>query len=261
MLTALSKVNKKLFSFYLIIVFFAVWEVFPRLGFTNPVFFPTLSSNLAEVGKIGYFQTFLHVATSLKRVGLGFAAAALIAVPIGFILGGAFKKLERFLKPLLTFLAHIPPFILFPVIIVIYGIGEGAIYTVIWWAALWPIMFTTIAGVRQVNPIYIKSARSMGANSFVIFFRIVIPSVLSSIFNGLKTGMTLSFMMLIGAETLGSTSGMGWLIANSQQMGFVPRIYLGVILVAVIGLAVNYIFEWLENKIIIWKEVVPDKSI
>jgi NitT/TauT family transport system permease protein len=122
-------------------------------------------------------------------------------------------------------------------------------------------MFTTITGVQRVEPILIKSARSMGANNFTIFLKIILPGALSSILTGMKTGMTMSFMMLIGAETLGADSGLGWLIHNAQSMGFIPRIYLAAILIAVLGLGVNYIFQWLEENIIVWKEASHDKAI
>ncbi|NLD46182.1 MAG: ABC transporter permease subunit, partial [Clostridiaceae bacterium] len=97
--------------------------------------------------------------------------------------------------------------------------------------------------------------------NLTIFFKIIIPGALSSILTGMRTGMTMSFMMLIGAETLGADSGLGWLIHNAKSMGFIPRIYLAAILIAVLGLGVNYIFQWLEENIIIWKEVTHDKAI
>jgi NitT/TauT family transport system permease protein len=257
----LLKINNKLLSIYIIIAFFVLWEVAPKVGWANPHFVPPFSVIIAEAQKLTFVQLFVEASVSLKRIFIGFAIASLLALPVGFILGGAFPRLENFLKSLLKFLSQIPPFILFPVFVVVFGIGEKGIYTVILWAAFWPIMFTTITGVQSVEPILIKSARSMGANNFTIFLKIILPGALSSILTGMKTGMTMSFMMLIGAETLGADSGLGWLIHNAQSMGFIPRIYLAAILIAVLGLGVNYIFQWLEENIIVWKEASHDKAI
>jgi len=253
MLKILYAINKKLLSLYVIIAFFILWEVAPRIGWADPQFMPPLSHVLASAKQVTLLKILLDTCVSLKRIIIGFTLSTILAVPVGFLLGGAFPKFAKFFKPLLSFLAQIPPFILFPVFVIIFGIGEKGIYTVILWAAFWPIMFTTIAGVQNVDPLLIKSAKSMGSNNLTIFFKVIIPAALESIIIGMKTGMSMAFMMLIGAESLGSDSGLGWLIHNSQSMGFIPRIYLAVILVAILGLVVNYVFQWLEESIIVWK--------
>jgi len=256
----LYKIHNSLLSVYIILAFFILWEVAPKIGWANPHFVPPFSVILAEAQKLTPLQLFIEASVSLKRIFIGFTVASLLALPAGFILGGAVPRLANFLNPLLKFFSQIPPFILFPVFVVVFGVGEKGIYTVILWAAFWPIMFTTVAGVRNVEPILIKSARSMGANNFIIFFKVILPGALSSIFTGMRTGLTMSFMMLIGAETLGADSGLGWLIHNAQNMGFIPRIYLAAILIATLGLGINYLFQWLEENIITWKEVSHDKA-
>jgi len=243
---------------YLIIALFILWEIAPRVGWVNPHFLPPFSQIIVAAGQLTIYQIILDTAVSLKRILIGFSAAILIAVPLGFIMAGALPKVPKFLNSLMMFLAQIPPFILFPVFVVVFGVGEGGIYTVILWSAVWPILFTTMVGVGQVDPLLIKCARSMGADTIDIFFKVVIPEAFPSIMTGLRSGMTMCFMMLIGAETLGADSGLGWLISNAQKMGLVPRIYLAALLVAVVGLMINYLFEWLENEIIIWKEQAPE---
>jgi len=204
MLKILSIINKKLISLYVIIAFFILWEVAPRIGLADPQFMPPLSHVLASAKQVTILAIILDTAVSLKRIIIGFTLSTVLAVPIGFLLGGAFPWLAKFFKPLLNFLSQIPAFILFPVFV-------------------------------------------------IIFFKVIIPAALESIIIGMKTGMSMAFMMLIGAESLGADSGLGWLIHNAQSMGFVPRIYLAVILVAVLGLVVNYVFQWIEESIIIWK--------
>ena len=213
---------------------------------------------MAEAQKVTYLQIIIDAAVSMKRILIGFTLASVLALPVGFILGGAFPRLAKFLKSLMDFLSQIPAFILFPVFVVVFGIGETGIYTVILWAAFWPIMFTTIVGVQQVDPVLIRSARSMGAGNVTIFFKVVLPGALASIMTGMRDR---NDHQLHDAHRrrnpLGADSGLGWLIHNSTNMGFIPRIYHAAILVAILGLAINYIFEWLEENIIVWKEGGP----
>lgn len=241
-------------SFYIISGFLLLWQIIPSTGAVNPHFIPPLSTVLAEAPKLGLASIAIDISISLERVILGFLLALVVALPLGFMFAGAFPRFAKFLYPLMSFLSQIPPFILFPVFVVIFGIGDGGIYTVIFWSAFWPILFSAIAGTRQVDPLLVKSARSMGANPAQVFYKIIIPGALSSIMTGARTAMTICFMMLIGAETMGANSGLGWLINQSQRMGMIPRIYLAVLLVAILGLAINYLFEWLERNIIVWKE-------
>ncbi len=246
--------HDKVKSFYIIAGFLLLWQIIPSTGAVNPHFIPPLSTVLAEALKLGFANIIIDISISLERVILGFLLALVVALPLGFMFAGAFPRFAKFLYPLMSFLSQIPPFILFPVFVVIFGIGDGGIYTVIFWSAFWPILFSTISGTQLVDPLLVKSARSMGANQAQVFYKIIIPGALSSIMTGARTAMTLCFMMLIGAETMGANSGLGWLINQSQRMGMIPRIYLAVLLVAVLGLAINYLFEWLERNIIVWKE-------
>ncbi|MNI39007.1 putative aliphatic sulfonates transport permease protein SsuC [compost metagenome] len=148
---------------------------------------------------------------------------------------------------------------MFPVFVIIVGVGEGGIYTVIFWSSFWPILFTTIAGIQNVDPLLIRAAKSMNASKVTIFTKVILPGASPTLITGLRTGLTMSFFMLIGSESMGADSGMGWMIHNAQSMGFVERIYLGAIMVAGVGLALNYVLEYLENSILTWRQA-PESS-
>lgn len=257
----LAAVHDKLAGFYLFILFLLVWEILPRTGLINPLFAPPFSRILQEAVHLKLTNIVLYISISLKRVLIGTALATALALPIGFILAGALQWLARFIKPLTVFLSQIPPFILFPIFVIIVGIGEGGIYTVIFWSSFWPILFTTILGIQNVEPILVRAARAMNANGIEIFFKVMLPGAFPTIMTGIRTGVTMSFLMLIGAETMGADSGMGWLIHNAQSMGAIPRIYLGAILVAGVGLIINYLLEFLEDVTTDWKEKPGEKTI
>lgn len=250
----IGSVHRALLSFYLFFLVLIIWEVAPRLGLVSAVFVPPFSRIVQTGVDLGLTNILVYISISLKRVFTGFALATAIALPGGFILAGAFPKLAVFLQPLTRFLSSIPPFILFPVFVIIIGIGEGGIYTVIFWSSFWPILFTTIAGIQNVDPLLIRSAKSLNAGKLEIFFKVILPGASPTLITGLRTGLTMSFFMLIGSESMGADSGLGWMIHNAQSMGFVERIYLGAILVAGVGLAINYALEVLESTVLYWRQ-------
>jgi NitT/TauT family transport system permease protein len=257
----LSLVNNKLMGFYLIIAFLVFWEVAPKTGLANPIFVPPFSKVLLEGEQFTLVKILINIAVSMKRVVIGFSISTVLSLPLGFVLAGAFPKVVGFIRPLTLFLSQIPPFILFPIFVIISGPGEKGIYTVIFWSSFWPILFTTIAGVQHVDARLIRCARAMKATSSDIFFKVVLPGAFPTIMTGIRSGLTMSFLMLIGAESLGADSGLGWLIHNSQTMGFIPRIYLGALLVALVGFFLNYFTETVEKNVVDWKEVAEEKTI
>lgn len=258
----LRKVNTKLFSFYFIALFFLFWEAAPRLGWANAQFVPPLSVVLAEGWKIvRNGEMFIHISISLQRTFLGFLFALAAGLPLGFILGGWLPRTARFLRPLMNFLAQINSMTLFPLFLVLFGLGEAGKVSIILWAAFWPILFTTMSGVQQMDPLYIKCARSMGTSGVGIFFKIVLPGASAQILAGVRTGITMSFMMLIGAEMVGANMGLGWLVHNAEANYVVPRMYVGLLTIALFGLGIHSFMQWLEKNIITWKEAGPEQSV
>jgi NitT/TauT family transport system permease protein len=250
----LQQINKKLQAVYLIALFFIVWQVVPSLGLVNTNYFPALSTVLSRGFEVGLAQIGSDVGHSLLRIVLGFAIATVTALPLGFILSGALPRLGKFLGPLTTFLSQIPPFILLPVFVLVLGVGEQSIVAVIFWSAFWPILFACIRGISLTDPLLIKSARSMGAGPLTIFAKVVIPNAVPSIMTGMRYALTFSFMMLIAAESMGSFAGMGYELTLAQRRAQIPIIYFMVIVIAVVGLLVNYLFELFEKKVTAWKQ-------
>jgi len=165
-----------------------------------------------------------------------------------------FQRLTNFLTPRLKLLGQINAFSLFPLFVLFFGIGELAKFCIIFWSCLWPILFTTIAGVKGVDPLLIKLARSIGAGRLTLFTRVLLPGALLSIFTGIRIGATVAFLMLIAAEMIGANYGLGYLIHYSNVNYVIPRLYLGVLTIAFLGMALNYIIHWLEGRIVTWKQ-------
>ncbi|MBP2636242.1 MAG: ABC-type transporter, integral rane subunit [Firmicutes bacterium] len=242
-----------------IIIFLSIWEAAPRIGLVPQTFISPPSIVLSTIWDLVTTGVlFIHIKASLLRAVFGFILAAVIGIPLGFFLGGWFRLFERVMTPLLRLLAEVNPFSLFPVFILIFGIGEISKVSMIFWVCLWPILLNTITGVKNVDALLIKSARSMGVTAVDMFFKVVLPAASPGIFHGVKTSCNTAFFMLIAAEMIGASSGLGWLVFNAQNNYQIPKLFATTVTISALGLSLNYLFVELERRIIIWKESEPD---
>jgi NitT/TauT family transport system permease protein len=257
---AASFLNNKLMSVYLLVLFIALWQAAPALGWVNPVFIPSFSTVVGGAVEMKAGALLLHIGQSFRRVVTGMAACMALALPLGFILGGALPKTAAALGALMNFLSQIPPYILYAVIVITAGPGESAITFVIVWSAFWPVLSAVIEGVKGIDARLIRCAKSMNARSVQVFCKVVFPAAFPNLMRGLRQGLTLGFLMLIGAESMGAKSGIGFLIHNAQVMGNISRIYLGALLSAVLGFLLNFSMGVIEKKLVVWKEAENEKA-
>jgi NitT/TauT family transport system permease protein len=251
--------KQRLFSIFrksiAVVLFFVMWEISPRIGLLDAQFIPTLSKVLKTIWELASTgELFVHIGISLQRAMLGFGIAALIAIPLGFLLGGWFKSFEEFLDPLLQVLAQVNPFSVFPVFILLFGIGEVAKIAIIFWVCIWPILFQTIGGVKNIDPLLVKAARAMGTSKFALFYKVVLPGAAPTIITGIKMGANSSFFMLIAAEMIGSSAGLGWLVLNSEVNYQIPKLFAAVFCIALLGIVITNLIGFIEKKLVTWKE-------
>lgn len=238
-----------------IVLFFVVWQLLPRLGGIVETFIPPPTVVLATLVELFRGDELLgHIGISLYRSASGFASAAAIAIPLGFLLGGSFRTFERLVNPILRFLGQVNPFSLFPLFILLFGIGELSKAAMIFWVCLWPILFNTIHGVKTIDPLLIKSARSMGTGIVPLFFKVILPAASPGIFHGLKMGCGTAFFMLIAAEMIGASAGLGWLVWNAQINFQMPQLFAATVLISGLGLSLNISFGLLESRLVGWKQ-------
>jgi len=238
-----------------ILLFLLLWELVPRVGglFHTFVAPPSLvSKTLVQMFAAGDLSG--HVTISLHRAGIGFVAAAAAGIPLGFLLGGGFNTLARLVSPVLQFLGQVNPFSLFPVFVLFFGIGEISKGVMIFWVALWPILFNTVNGVKGIDPLLIKSARATGANLPTLFIKVVLPAASPGIFHGLKMSSATAFFMLIAAEMIGAGSGLGWLIWNAQINFQMPQLFAATAVISLLGLGINGLLGALEARLTRWHQ-------
>ncbi|HEY6007875.1 MAG TPA: ABC transporter permease [Geobacteraceae bacterium] len=245
-----------------ILLFFAFWQLLPKLGGIVETFIapPTVVARTL-VQMFREDELIHHVAVSLFRSTSGFATAAAVAIPLGFLLGGSFRTFERLVNPVLRFLGQVNPFSLFPLFILIFGIGELSKGAMIFWVCLWPILFNTINGVKTIDPLLIRSARSMGTGVVTLFFKVILPAASPGIFHGLKMGCGTAFFMLIASEMIGASAGLGWLVWNAQINFQMPQLFAATVLISALGLSLNLSFAALESRLVGWKQKSANDNV
>lgn len=254
-----DEIIKKLKTFALkssaIVAFILLWEAAPHLGLIDPVFIPPPSIVVVKIYQLLLSgELLVHTAASLQRVFLGFFIALAVALPLGFLIGGWFKTFETAVNPLLQVLGQANPFTIFPVFMALLGIGELSKIGIIYWVCQWPVLFNTVSGIKNVDPVYTRVGRSMGLTKFSLFKKVLLPAALPAVFTGIRMSAVFAFFMLIGAEMIGAHSGLGFLIIQSQAVFNMPKMYASIVSVALLGIAINYVMLMIERRAMTWKE-------
>jgi NitT/TauT family transport system permease protein len=235
-----------------------LWELAPRLHVADTTLLPPLSQVLAaglRLARNGQLAN--HIGASLGRSLLGFGLAIAIMVPLGLLLG-RHRRLARVLDPLLETLRNTAALALLPLFILLLGIGETSKISIVLYTCAWPILLNTISAVRDVDPLLIKSARTLGLSRVDLFRKVIVPASLPAIFTGIRLAGATSLLVLIAAEMVGAKAGLGYLIIYAQYNFQIPEMYVGILTTTLLGLLFNQILRRLERRLTSWKPVVAD---
>ena len=231
----------------------AIWEFFPRLDLVDATFLPPLSQVLqAWWGLAADGELAQHIQASLIRSLSGLGLAVLIAVPLGLLIGW-YRPVAALLGPLLEVFRNTAALALMPVFILILGLGETSKISIIVYGCAWPILLNTISGVRTVDPLLVRSARSMGLAALRLFQKVVLPAAVPTIFTGIRLAGAYSILILIAAELAGAKAGLGYLINYAQQNFDIGAMYAGIITISGIGLVINQSLVYLERRFSTWR--------
>ncbi len=244
-----------LFGSLSVLLFFGFWEFASRTGLVISVVIPPPTLVVqALINSATSGELFSHMLVSLGRAGMGFLLALVLAIPAGFVVGTYFKNVEKALLPFLRMLEKLNPFALFPVFMILFGIGNLEKTVVIFWVAQWPLLFNTAAGAKSIDINMIKSARSMGANRKTVFLKVILPWAVPNIFTGIKISAQLAFFMIIASEMMGSSQGLGWYYLSSSQAYQIPLMYGIILFITLLAVIMNVLFTKLEKHFLVWKE-------
>jgi NitT/TauT family transport system permease protein len=195
-----------------------------------------------------------HVLYSLYRVALGYAIAALLAIPLGLLMGWS-PGFLRMIRPLFELVRPIPPLAWIPIAILWFGIGIKSAAFIIFLGAFFPILLNTISGVLSIHPILIEAARTLHAREKDIFLKVLLPGAVPSIFVGMRIGIGIGWMTLVAAEFTGVKEGygLGYMIMTARDIQRPDEILAGMLVIGVIGLLIDIGLRAIESKMIKWQ--------
>ena len=237
------------------LVFLLLWEAAPRLGWVREMYLSPPSVVIGALVKMLFDGGLTpHIFASLLRIFRGLLLASSVGVVLGLLVG-YFRQINQALDLLFQSFRQISAFALFPVFILFFGLGEVSKTAIIFWASLWPVLLNTSAGVRDVEPILIRSVKSMGATKIYTFINVILPGATPQIFTGIRLGGSYCVMAVVAAEMIGATSGLGYLILYSQQIFRIPQMYASIIALALLGIALNELLQLLEGLFSSWRKL------
>ncbi len=189
----------------------------------------------------------VHVYASLKRVLIGLVIALIVGVPLGLLVGAS-KLVEAATTPAFQLLRMISPLSWMPVAVMVFGVGDAPIYFLLAFAALWPILLNTAAGVRQLDPQWLLVARSLAATGWETLSRVVVPGVLGHVLTGLRLAIGITWIVLVPCEMLGVQSGLGYFILDTRDRLAYPQLMATVIAIGIIGYLLDLIARTIVQR-------------
>jgi ABC-type nitrate/sulfonate/bicarbonate transport system permease component len=194
---------------------------------------------------------FTHVVASTQRVLLAWGAVCLLAIPLGIAMGW-WGRFNRYVNPIVELLRPIPPLAWIPISILWFGIGLQQNIFIIMIGCFFPVLLNTIHGVRGVDPILIRAANNFCASEFKILRRVVLPAALPNIFTGARIGLGVAWMVLVAAELVAATSGLGFMIEDARNFLRTDLIFVGMIAIGCMGILMEGALRLLQKRCLVW---------
>jgi NitT/TauT family transport system permease protein len=251
------------------VIIIALWQACAMLGWVNPQVLPSPLAVLAKFIEYAlplapfdaaagsrlewmFSGELLHdTMGSMYRVVVGFLVGAGLALPLGLSMGSS-RTMYAWLNPLMQVLRPIPPIAYIPLAILWFGLGNAPAVFLIALGAFFPVLVNTIAGVRQVDGIYIRAARNLGVNRRTMFVRVMLPAAVPYILSGVRIGIGTAFIVVIVSEMIAVNNGLGFRILEAREYFWSDKIIAGMISIGLLGLAIDFGMNKLNNHLLRW---------
>lgn len=232
------------------VVALALWQIVAQT--MHNVYVPTVSQVVVTFVHQWFSATFQQEAVpSLYRLTLGYFFACLVGITLGVLIG-SYRRVYLLLDPVLQFLRATPPTVMIPIGILLIGIGDEMKIIVIAFGAMWPILLNAADGARLVPFERLDTARIFGLSRPATLARVILPSAASMIAAGMRTGLSISLVLIVVSEMIGSTNGIGYYILQAQRTFAIPEMYGGIMLLAILGYVLNTGFVQIEQRVLAW---------
>lgn len=231
-----------------IVLVLGAWQIGSSTGWLDPLILPSITAIAVALG--GLLRTgtvWADVGLTLFELAVAFALAAAAGLLAGFLVSRS-PLAVRVFDPLIAGLYAIPTILLFPLYLLFFGIGPPSKIALGTTMAFFPIALGTIAGFAQVNRLRIAAARSMGASSWQLFRYVLVPEAFPVVTAGLRMGLVLGFLAILGGETLTSNAGLGHQIVTMAESLEPAKMFAYIVVAVALAIALNAVTSYVETR-------------
>jgi len=230
----------------------AIWSALTYSDLIPPMFLPPPDKVVKDgVLLFSEFDLMSDIWASVFRVTVGFLMAAMIAVPLGVMMG-SLKVCEALAEPMLSFIRYMPASAFIPLFILWLGIGESEKIAVIFFGTFFPLALMIMDVTKNVAHDLIDTAYTLGVSRWGVFRRIILPASMPGIVDTLRIAFGWAWTYLVVAEIVAAGSGLGFMIMQAQRFLKTGNIIVGIIIIGVIGIVIDIVFKWLYARMFPW---------
>lgn len=255
-LVALRPPRTLLLSSLTVLLLFCAWVVVTETGIANPLFLPkpeAVARAFVEVSTEGYQGSTLleHLGASLYRILVAFGLACLIGIPLGVLMGTS-ETARALLSPMIEFYRPLPPLGIYTLLVMWLGIGEESKLALLFLAALPGLIIATIQAVQNIDPIYVRAAKALGASTRTIVLQVYLPAAGPTILAGMRIALGFTYTVLVAAEIVAASAGIGWMIWDAAKFLLSDVVIMGLIVLGLTGVALDMVMRMLGQILMPW---------
>jgi ABC-type nitrate/sulfonate/bicarbonate transport system permease component len=248
--SGLRRLGQVLTPLWLPVLLIAIWW-FATATSTSP-FFPPLGDILVDTwNQWIVFGAWTNAVVSLRNLFFGYVLGTLIGI-IGGSLLWRLRYLRVAMNPIIYFLYVLPAPALLPAMIAIFGIGDMRQIALIALGAIWPTLLNTLDGMRGVDTVKFDTAKALRLGGWRTYFRLVLPGAGPQIAAGLRASLTVAIVLMVVSEMVAANSGIGFFILQAQAEFAIKKMWTGILVLALIGTVLNYLFVFIERRALRW---------
>jgi ABC-type nitrate/sulfonate/bicarbonate transport system permease component len=232
------------------VLLIVIWTIATTAGAS--FFFPTPAEIATAFARTWFSERFFtDVLPSVARLVVGVLVAIAIGIAAGVLIGSV-RWLRELTEPVLEFFRAIPPPVLIPVLMLLIGVSDAMKVAVITFSCVWPVLLNTVEGVRSVDSVLTETSRTYAIPRGARIARVVLPAASPRIMAGVRQSISIGLIMMVISEMFASSSGLGFTIVTFQRTFAIPEMWSGILLLGLIGIALSFIFQWIERRVLRW---------